>query len=431
MRPGQILAKSFKLQNGIVLRNRLVKSAMSEALGTLDNHPTLSLETLYGRWADGGIGLCITGNVMVDRRALGEPNNVVIEDEGDLALLKRWATAGSRNGTQLWMQINHPGKQAPRGLNCETVAPSSIPFRPEMTRFFGVPRELKEQEIEDIIVRFGRTARIAKKAGFNGIQIHGAHGYLVSQFLSPHHNQRTDRWGGNATNRRRFMLEVLGEIRGQVGNQFPVGIKLNSADFQRGGFSEKESIEAVEALEHAGIDLIEISGGTYETPFVMTGLRKIKASTLQREAYFLEFAEKARHAIRVPLMVTGGFRTSEGMANAIASGAVDLVGLARPLALEPDLPTGLLEGSKAKHAIKPVSTGIKLIDKMGFMEIAWYTRQLQRMGHGSDPKPTEPALRAFLANTIESGWKLFKMGRLMRLCKISSIEALWSAILKS
>ncbi|MEO5968423.1 MAG: NADH oxidase, partial [Bdellovibrionia bacterium] len=228
MQSGQILAQSFKLQNGFVLRNRLVKSAMSEALGTIDNHPTPSLETLYGRWADGGIGLCITGNVMVDRRALGEPNNVVIEDEGDLALLKRWATAGSRNGTQLWMQINHPGKQAPRGLNFETVAPSPIPFRPEMTRFFGVPRELKEQEIEDIVVRFGRTAQIAKKAGFNGIQIHGAHGYLVSQFLSPHHNQRTDRWGGNATNRRRFMLEVLGEIRGQVGNQFPIGIKLNS-----------------------------------------------------------------------------------------------------------------------------------------------------------------------------------------------------------
>jgi 2,4-dienoyl-CoA reductase-like NADH-dependent reductase (Old Yellow Enzyme family) len=387
---------------------------MSEALGTIDNHPTSSLETLYGRWADGGIGLCMTGNVMVDSRALGEPNNVVIENEGDLTLLKRWAEAGSRHGTQLWMQINHPGKQAPRGLNLETVAPSPIPFRPEIARFFSVPRELKQQEIEEIILRFGHTARIAKKAGFNGVQIHGAHGYLVSQFLSPHHNQRTDRWGGNAANRRRFMLEVFNEIRKQVGSKFPVGIKLNSADFQRGGFTEEESIEAMQALESAGIDLVEISGGTYEAPVVMTGPKRIKESTLQREAYFLEFAEKARVAIRIPLMVTGGFRTPEGMANAITSGAVDLIGLARPLALEPDLPRRLLEGLKAKYSIKPVSTGIKLIDKMGYMEIAWYTRQLQRMGQGHDPKPTEPALQAFLANTLQSGWKLFKMGRLRK-----------------
>lgn len=411
MQPEQILSQPFILPNGTILRNRLVKSAMSETLGTTDNRPTPGLETLYGRWADGGTGLCMTGNVMIDRRALGEPNNVVIEEEGDLSQLKRWAAAGSRHGTQLWMQVNHPGKQAPRGLNRETVSPSAIPFRPEMARLFGVPRELKQDEIEEIILRFGRTASIAKEAGFGGIQIHGAHGYLVSQFLSPHHNQRTDRWGGNATNRRRFMLEVLGEIRRQVGRQFPVGIKLNSADFQRGGFSEEESIEAIQALEAEGIDLVEISGGTYEAP-AMTGSRKPRESTLQREAYFLEFAEKARVAIRIPLMLTGGFRTSEGMAHAVSSGAVDLIGLGRPLALEPDLAMRLLKGLKAKHPIKPISTGIKLIDKTGFMEIAWYTRQLQRMARGDDPKPNDPALRVFLARMIQNRWKLLKMRRL-------------------
>ena len=139
---------------------------MSERLGTADNHTTCRLETLYGRWADGGIGLCISGNVMIDRSALGEPHNVVIEDTSDLDLLKRWSAAGNRHGTQLWMQINHPGKQAPRGLNRETVSPSAIPFRPEMSRFFDIPRALKEEEIEKIILRFGRTARIAKEAGF-------------------------------------------------------------------------------------------------------------------------------------------------------------------------------------------------------------------------------------------------------------------------
>src|SRR5207253_2786752 len=153
-----------------------------------------------------------------------------------LAALRRWATAGSHNGAQLWMQLNHPGKQAPKGLNRETVSPSAIPFRRDMQSFFATPRELTAAEIEAIVARFGNAAAIAQKAGFAGVQIHGAHGYLVNQFLSPHHNHRSDEWGGSAENRRRFVLTVLKEIRGRVGARYPVGIKLNSADFQRGGF---------------------------------------------------------------------------------------------------------------------------------------------------------------------------------------------------
>lgn len=407
MQPAQILSQPLTLPNGTTLKNRLVKSAMSECLGTVDHHPTAQLEVLYGRWAQGDLGLCITGNVMIDRRAVGEPHNVVIEDERHLGLLKRWAAAGNHLDTALWMQLNHPGKQAPRGLNRETVSPSAVPFSPGLARFFDVPRALNENEIEDIILRFGRTARIAKIAGFQGIQIHGAHGYLVSQFLSPHHNRRRDRWGGNALNRRRFMLAVLGEIRRQVGNTFPIAIKLNSADFQRGGFDEEESIDAILALAQEGIDLIEISGGTYEAP-AMVGSMRAKESTQQREAYFLKFAEKVRMATRVPLMVTGGFRTCEGMTHAILSGAVDLVGLARPLAIEPDVATRFLRGWNAKHTVRPISTGMKIIDKMTFMEISWYTNQLQRMGYGRDPKPDASALRLFLINTIKLSWKGLK-----------------------
>ena len=207
------------------------------------------------------------------------------------------------------------------------------------------------------------------------------------------------------------MLEVFKEIRRQVGKEIPVGIKLNSADFQRGGFSEEESLEAIQALEGAGIDLVEISGGTYEAP-AMTGVKVKKDSTRQREAYFLEFAEKARAAVKTPLLLTGGFRTPETMAKAIASGAVDFIGLARLLAIEPDLPMRLLQGLAPQQIIKPRATGISSIDKMGFMEIAWYTRQLHRMGKGKDPKPQEPALRSFLMNTLESGWKMFKMRRM-------------------
>lgn len=400
MTPQARLSQVFTLPNGIQIKNRLVKSAMSEALGTRERAPTPELAHLYGAWADGGIGLCVTGNVMIDRRALGEPGNVVIEDDRDLPALKAWAEAGTRHGTQCWVQLNHPGKQAPKGLNKETVSPSAVPFRPDMSAFFSTPRELTESEILDLIGRYGRAAGVVQQAGFSGVQIHGAHGYLVSQFLSPHHNRRTDQWGGNAENRRRFVIEVLRAMRTAVGPQFPIGIKLNSADFQRGGFTEDESLDVIRALEAEGIDLVEISGGTYEAP-AMTGVKDKKAepakdSTRQREAYFLAFAEKARQAVKVPLVVTGGFRSAAGMAEAIESGAVDFVGLARSLALEPDLPRRLLAGQDPVHTVKPIKTGIGFIDKMGLMEVTWYTGQLKRIGQGEAPKPGEMALWVFL-----------------------------------
>lgn len=399
MTPQATLSQPFSLSCGTVIRNRLVKSAMSEALGNRDRAPTPELVHLYGAWAEGGIGLCITGNVMIDRRALGEPGNVVIEDDRHLAELTAWAQAATRGGTQCWVQLNHPGKQSPKGLNKETVSPSAVPFRSEMQAFFATPRELTEAEILDLIQRYGRAAGIVKQAGFTGVQIHGAHGYLVSQFLSPHHNRRTDQWGGSAENRRRFVIEVMRAMRAAVGPQFPIGIKLNSADFQRGGFTEEESLDVIKALEAEGIDLVEISGGTYEAP-AMTGVKNKgdapKDSTRQREAYFLAFAEKARQAVKLPLVVTGGFRSAGGMASAIESGAVDFVGVARSLALEPDLPRRLLAGGEPVHTVRPIKTGIGFIDKMGLMEVTWYTGQLKRIGQGLAPKPGESALWVFL-----------------------------------
>lgn len=408
--PAKILAESFRLPNGVRIPNRLVKSAMSEALGTMDNRPTEQLVRLYGRWAEGGIGLSITGNVMIDRRAIGEPGNIVIEDESDLPMLRRWAVEGTRHGGQLWMQINHPGKQAPKGLNKETVSPSAIPFGKDLTAFFSTPRELSAAEILDLVRRYGNTARIAKKAGFTGVQIHGAHGYLVSQFLSPRHNQRQDQWGGSPENRRRFVLEVLAEMREQVGAKFPIGIKLNSADFQRGGFTEEESLAAIEALAQAGIDMVEISGGTYEAP-AMTGI-EAKASTRAREAYFMEFAEKVRAAVKVPLMLTGGFRSVGGMSGALESGAIDFIGLGRLLAVEPDAPKRFLRGEESLHQVRPISTGIGMVDRMALMEVAWYTRQLRRIGEGRKPKPNESGLQAFALGMLNNGWNTFRTRRL-------------------
>jgi 2,4-dienoyl-CoA reductase-like NADH-dependent reductase (Old Yellow Enzyme family) len=407
------LNQPLRLPSGVVLPNRLAKSAMSEALATYDNHPTHELVELYRRWAHSGIGMLITGNVMIDRRALGEPGNVVIEDEADMALLKQWAQVVTSQGSSAWVQLNHPGKQSPKGLNRFNLSPSAVPFRQDMAAFFDTPREATTTEILDIIHRFGRSAAICQKAGFSGVQIHGAHGYLISQFLSPHHNQRTDEWGGNALNRRRFVLAVYAEIRKQVGPAFPIAIKLNSADFQKGGLSEEESLETIQALAEAGIDFIEISGGTYEAP-AMSGAVKLpqRASTLAREAYFMDFAQKIRSSVNVPLMLTGGFKSWAGMNEAIQSGDVDLIGLARLLAIEPDAPQSLLQGRDPVQQVRPIATGIKPIDNMGVMEILWYARQLKRIANGRSPQPRESGLWAFLASILKNGWGTYQTKRM-------------------
>lgn len=393
--------QSLRLPCGAVLPNRLMKSAMSESLGTLEGRVTRELVTLYERWARGGLGLCVTGNVMIDRRALGEPGNVVLEDERDLPLLERWAAVGREHGMPLWMQLNHPGKQVPRGLNRGSVAPSAVPFRADMQRFFATPRALTEPEIEELVARFGKSAAIAKKAGFGGVQIHGAHGYLVSQFLSPRQNLRDDAWGGSPERRRHFVLAVYDSIRRAVGPAFPVGIKLNSADFQRGGMAEDEALDAVSALAERGIDLVEISGGTYEAPAMATGPRK--QSSEAREAYFLEFAAEARARVKVPLAVTGGFRSHDGVRDALASGALDVVGLARSLALDPDFAAKLLRGDGAVSEVRPIRTGLGPVDRLAMMEVSFYSRQLRRLAKGKAPKPHESPKLALLGAVMHTG----------------------------
>ena len=396
---------------GVVVKNRLGKSAMSEALGTRDNRVTGKLATLYRRWAEGGSGLLVTGNVMIDRRALGEPNNVVLEDRRDMAALKAWAQAGTADGTQLWMQLNHPGKQSPAMLSRQPVAPSAIGFsNPALKRFFATPRALTGDEIQGLITRFATSAALAREAGFTGVQVHGAHGYLVNQFLSPLHNQREDEWGGSLENRMRFVCEVYRAIRASVGDDFPVSIKLNSADFQRGGFTEEESMQVVQRLGELGMDLIEISGGTYEKPR-MAG-QDAPQSTREREAYFLDYAEQVRQRVSTPLMVTGGFRTTAGMQAALGSGATDMLGLARPLVLAPAMPREVLAGRAVTSEVKPIRTGIKPVDNMAMMEVSWYTLQLDRLGRGKAPLPDASGLGSLLKVLGVVTWRRLRMGRM-------------------
>lgn len=390
----ELLNQPLHLPCGAILSNRLAKAALSETLGTVDQRPTEKLVTLYQRWSAGGSGLLITGNVMVDRLHLGEPGNVALDDERDMAMLRRWAAAGTEHGNHLWMQLNHPGKQSPLSLSSgDTLSPSAVPFSADLQSYFKTPRALTEPEIHDIIERFARAAALAKEAGFTGVQVHGAHGYLLNQFLSGHHNQRTDQWGGSLDNRMRFPLEIYRAIRHRVGAAYPISIKLNSADFQRGGFTEEESMIVAESLSAEGLDLLEISGGNYENPAMAQG---VKESTRQREAYFLDYAEKIRSRVSVPLMVTGGFRSSDVMGEAVASGATHLIGLGRPLAMEPDLPRRILQGESVRSLVEPRRTGIKIIDRLAMMEVLWFTRQLHRMGAGKDPIRNESVLIAML-----------------------------------
>ncbi len=407
------LSSPLTLPSGLVLPNRLVKAAMNENLCG-GQKPNEALTALYERWGQGGAGMLLTGNVMVDYRHLGSPGQLVIEDERDLAALTEMASRAQAKGSQLVMQLNHPGRQSPDAINAQPVAPSAVTVEigGRKNSGYGEPRALTGDEIQDIIQRFATAARVAKKAGFAGVEIHGAHGYLVSQFLSPISNVREDEWGGSLENRMRFCLGVVQAIRAEVGTDFTVGIKLNSADFQRGGFTEEESMHVVKTLSEIGMDFIEISGGTYEATAMMgtdnagtdkdakkkdtaaseAGSEPVKESTRQREAYFLEYARKVRELVKVPLLLTGGFRSRGALEAAIAEGHIVLAVMWRPYAEDPDIAQKFLAGESERSTVEPIQAG-----KMsGLMELGWYELQMELIAQGKAPEPEFNSRKAML-----------------------------------
>ncbi|MFH9825527.1 NADH:flavin oxidoreductase/NADH oxidase family protein [Streptomyces bobili] len=411
----QSLHGHLTLPNGQVLPNRIMKSALSEALADGRNAPDHRLEQLYRTWSRGGYGLIITGNVMVDRTQLGEPGNVVIEDDRDLAALTRWAATTKDAGIPTWVQLNHPGRQANLlALGHTPVAPSPVALDlPGAAR----PRELTSAEIEDIIERFATAAQVCEAAGFAGVQVHGAHGYLVSQFLSPLSNRREDEWGGDPERRMRFVIEVVRRVRSRVSPGFAVAVKLNSADFQRGGFTEEESRSVVAALAKEGLDLIEVSGGSYESP-AMTG--SAAASTRAREAYFLEYARTVRAlAGDVPLAVTGGFRSRGAMEAAVAGAECDVVGMGRPTATTPDAADVILTGraeTVVAHQLRAGMrrvlgkvTDVKALD--GVLDLNWHTDQLHRLGAGLEPDLRRGRLATTVSLVRRNGRASFRRKR--------------------
>lgn len=399
------LSGPLQLKSGTVLRNRISKAAMNEAMATADGRITPQHVSLYDAWSKSGAGLLITGNMMVDGRHMNEPLVVDALHEENFELLEQWAATGKATDTHIWPQISHPGKQSPKMVNDAPVSSSVVPIPNDM---FVPPRELHDHEIEDIIEQFGASAERCEKAGFSGIQLHGAHGYLIGQFLSPHHNRRMDKWGGSFDNRIRFVREIYENVRKRTGEGFNVSIKINSSDFQKGGFGEEESLLTAQVLDDLGFDLIEISGGSWENPINRTGA--VKDSTRKREAYFLEYAEKVKEKISTPVMVTGGFRSAEGMSEAITSGAADLVGVARPFAVDVQFAEHALVDPSYRSTVVPIKSGIKKLDAMAIMEISWYTLQLHRIANGKPPK--QKARGALSA--AEVLYKFWKNGRAVK-----------------
>ncbi|BFM17940.1 NADH:flavin oxidoreductase/NADH oxidase family protein [Maricurvus nonylphenolicus] len=347
------LNQTLSLPCGEILDNRIAKSAMSEGLATVRGVPTDELANLYRLWSEGGAGLLLTGNIMIDAGHRERMRNIVIDGSPSSQMrnaLANWAKAGKKSGNHFWAQLNHPGRQIAKVMNENPKAPSAIPV--DMPGdVFGQPVEMTRDEIFEVIGKFASSASVVKEAGFTGVQIHSAHGFLLSQFLSPKSNHRKDRYGGSLENRARLLLEVVAKVRDTVGKEFPVSVKLNSTDFQRSGFTFEDSLQVAQWLEEAGIDLLEISGGNYEQPKLLGAEGVIseevdvtEESTLRKEGYFSGFADSIRAAINIPVMVTGGVRKQLTMQQLIADGSVDMIGIARPMCVMPDAPKKLLAG---------------------------------------------------------------------------------------
>ncbi len=380
-----MISTELTLPCGAKLKNRLVKSAMTERISNTNFEPTKGHEKLYKDWSNTGAGLLITGNVVIDRKHLESAGNVCFDDEDMLPKISSWAKASKSNDNHVWIQISHSGRQTNRFSTARPLAPSEVQLK--KMGLFGKPKAMTEDDIQEVIKGFVKAAKLSKEGGFTGVQIHAAHGYLLSQFLSPSTNIRTDQWGGSIENRSRLLITIIREIRKVVGVGFPIAVKLNSADFQRGGFTEEESLEVVKMLDVEKVDLLEISGGTYEKlAFFLLNEEgvEIKESTKRREAYFIDFAKKVRAISTIPLMITGGFRSYSFCNEVLEKGEVDLIGMGRPFITNREDISGFLKGEILNLKNLVLRTGIKQFEDSA--EGGFYARQLIRFSKGKKLK---------------------------------------------
>ena len=395
-----LLFTPITLPNGTTIKNRFFKSAMSEGMGTRDFQSKKNIATLYKRWAEGGTGLIITGNIMVDPKGTAEPGNIVFDKNSNMEILKEWAKQGQQHGAKVMVQLNHPGKQAPKTVSKQTVAPSAVPLGNGLNKLFSTPRALTTSEVEELVQKFVTSAKVAKEAGFSGVQIHAAHGYLISQFLSPHDNRRTDKYGGSLENRMRFLKEIYLGMREELGKDFTIGIKINSTDFKEDGLTEEDSLKTIIELANLGLDFVEISGGTYERPAMMGATSK---STNQ--VFFAEYSKKLKQKIEIPVVVTGGIRSINAMNTLLNDNTTDFIGIARPLTIDPNIPNKIKQGTYTIVETTRVSTGVKKLDKIfgSLLGIVYYQVLMQNIAKGKEPKATKNAWPSLIQAVYSQG----------------------------
>ncbi|EBA13784.1 oxidoreductase [Roseobacter sp. CCS2] len=354
------LFSPLTLPCGVTLKNRLAKSAMSDSLGDGCGNPTSKQIRLYERWAEGGAALSIIGEVQGDPYAAEKPGNLVLGLQSDDSLLRELTQRGAQNGGLLFAQLGHAGAM--------THPPIGTPKGPSALSLPSLTcAALTAGEIQHLPAQFARTALHAKTVGFGGVQIHAAHGFLLSQFLSPLFNKRTDGYGGSLANRARLLLEVIATVCDAVGPAFPVILKLNATDQLDGGFTETDALAVIAMLDTSSLDLIDISGGTY-----FPGAKSASDST-GNGPYFAAFAKAARAQTTIPLMLTGGIKTKEQAVALLETGTADMIGLARAFILDPSLPTTWHDGGAPPpfpRFSNPPEGGIT----------AWYTQQIARIG---------------------------------------------------
>jgi 2,4-dienoyl-CoA reductase-like NADH-dependent reductase (Old Yellow Enzyme family) len=383
---GQPLKFEF---SGKTARNRFLKAAMTERLSSWDPEnkqargvPSKNLIQVYKRWGEGEFGMILTGNLMVDYHQLEAPGNPIIPLEARFGgerfdAFKELAVQSKAHGSLIVGQVSHPGRQVESRINPDPISASDVQLEGEvMGMKFAKPHAASLDEIKDIVARFTHAAEYLDKAGYDGVELHGAHGYLLAQFLSQTTNKRTDQYGGSLENRARLILEIARSIRQKLPSSsgFVLGIKINSVEFQEGGFSADEAKELCALLEKAEFDFVELSGGTYQS----LAFAHKRETTRKREAFFLEFADMISPSLsKTKSYVTGGFKTVAGMVNALKT--VDGVGLARPVCQEPTLPKDMLDGKISGAIDQQVDQ-----DNFGLTNVVAGS-QIRQIGKGQEP----------------------------------------------
>ncbi|KAJ9639011.1 hypothetical protein H2201_005922 [Coniosporium apollinis] len=394
---GQPLKFEF---SGKTAPNRFLKAAMTERISSWDPQnfekrgiPSKNLINVYRRWGEGALGVILTGNIMIEPDQLEAAGNPIIPRtapfEGErFEAFKKLAAESKKHGSLIVGQVSHPGRQVEDRIQKNPVSASDVQLEGNiMGMHFAKPHAATDEEIERIIDGFAHAAEYLEKAGYDGIELHGAHGYLLAQFLSPTTNKRTDKYGGSLQNRARLILDIAREVRKRVQSDFIVSIKLNSVEFQDKGFNPDEARELCAMLEENRFDFVELSGGTYEH----LAFKHERDSTRKREAFFLEFADMIAPALhKTKTYVTGGFKTVGAMVRALD--VVDGIGLGRPVTQEFHLCKDILEG-KVKGAIKQQLDQ----DNFGLTNVAAGT-QIRQVGKDEEPidLSQDEAVQAFI-----------------------------------